>query len=332
MTSCLVDRTSYISMKPLNQTERTRRWGQFLGLYISLLLFTALCWWLSLSLIPRLTSVQQNQTVQEMMAYRKQLNGPDRMLAAVEQGAPLTDNWLRSFYASTSALEQQFPKPLFMATTNSYRQLAGAYENARKEGDEGLQLLNSQKIQLAAKKAQLLAALASAGAELNAIAATPKPAGPPPAKPAPPAGPVISAGTFGPFRPLLIKGTGEFGKNSPEVNVSAQFMIVREHQVVLGVYFETDEANGTLAKVTERKELYTAPAGYKIVGLSAPERTPWRVNYVDKTSREEQFDVADGLMTFRVQGNTPGLDIGATGGSTLSIQLKKPIKVELEKE
>ena len=324
-------------MKPLNQIERTRRWSQFLAFYAGLLLLTALCWWLSLTLIPRLTNVQQNQTVQEMMAYRKQLERTDKMLTAAEQGAPLTEEWQRNFYASAAALDQQFPKPLFMATTNSYRQLVGEYMNAQKEGDEGLQLLNSQKIQLDAKKAALLAALASAGSELKAVAAAPKPGGgggggakPPP----PPAavGPVINAGLYGPFKPLLIKGSGEFGRNSPEVNISAQFMIVRDHQVVLGVYFETEEANGTLAKVTERKELYTAPPGYKIVGLSVPERTPWRVNYTDKTPREDRFEVADGLMTFLVNANTPGLDIGATGGSALSIQLKKPVKVELEKE
>lgn len=322
-------------MKPLNQTERTRRWSQFLGLYAALLLLTGMIWWLSLNLIPRLTSVQQSQTTQEMMAYRKQLVGTDKMIGAVEQGAPLTDNWLRSFYANTSMLDQQFPKPLFMATTNSYRQLAGEYENARKEGDEGLQLLNSQKIQLDAKKAALLAALAAATKEGERILPAPKVAGggdkplPPPV----PAGPVINAGQFGPFKPLLIKGSGEFGKNSPEVNMSAQFMIVREHQVVLGVYFETEEANGTLAKVTERKELYTAPPGFKIVGLSVPERTPWRFNYTDKDPRQqEKFDSDDGLLTFLVQGSTPGLDIGATGGSALSVMLKKTIKVELEKE
>jgi hypothetical protein len=137
---------------------------------------------------------------------------------------------------------------------------------------------------------------------------------------------------YGPFKPLLIKGSGEFGKNSPEVNISAQFMIVRDHQVVLGVYFETEDAGGTLAKVTDRKEVYTAPPGYKIVGLSAPERTPWRYNYVDKTLQIDKIPVADGLMTFLVQGNTPGLDIGATGGSALTIQLMKSVKVELEKE
>ncbi|MFD2571142.1 hypothetical protein ACFSUS_10885 [Spirosoma soli] len=323
-------------MKPLNQEERTRRWGQFIGLYVTLLLLTAMCWWLSLAIIPQLTNVQQHQTVQEMIAYQKQLAGTDKMLTTLEQGAPLTDNWLRNFYANTSALDQQFPKPLFMATTNSYRQLAGAYENARKEGDEGLQLLNSQKIQLDVKKAALLAALASVTAELKAIAGAPRPpaggAPKPPSKPPAETGPVISAGQYGPFRPLLIKGNGEFGKNNPEINASAQFMIVREHQVVLGVYFETEEPNGTLAKVTERKELYTAPPGYRIVGLSAPERTPWRINYVDNTQQEDKFPVAEGLMTFLVQGNTPGLDIGPTGGSALMIQLKKPIKVELEKE
>ncbi len=319
-------------MKPLNQTERNQRWGQFLSLYAALLLLTVLCWWLSLALIPKLTNVQQNQTVQELMAYKKQLTGTDKMLTALEQGAPLTDNWLRNFYANTSALDQQFPKPLFMATTNSYRQLAGEYENARREGDEGLQLLNSQKIQLDAKKANLLALLASAGAEIKVVAGAPKSGGAKPAPPAP-AGPVINAGLYGPFKPLLISGNGEFGKNNPEINASVQFMIVRDHQVVLGVYFETGATEtGTVAKVTERKELYTAPAGYKIVGISVPERTPWRINYVDKTPREDQFAIADGLMTLLVNGNTPGLDIGATGGSALSIQLKKPIKVELEKE
>ena len=322
-------------MKPLNQTERTRRWGQFVALYATLLVLTALCWWLSLALIPRLTNVQQNQTMQEMAAYRRQLKGPDAMLTSVEQGAPLTDNWLRNFYASTSALDQQFPKPLFMATTNSYRQLAGEYENARRAGDAGLQLMNAQKIQLDARKAQLLAALASAGAELKVIAAAPAPkppgAGPPPAAAA--AAPVINAALLGPFKPLLISGSGEFGKGSPEVNISAQFMIVREKQVVLGVYFETGGADaGTLAKITERRKLYTAPPGYKIVGLSVPERTPWRINYVDKTMHPDKFDVADGLLTYVVQGNTAGLDIGALGGSTLSIQLKKAVSVELEKE
>ncbi|QIP13086.1 hypothetical protein G8759_10845 [Spirosoma aureum] len=319
-------------MKPLNQVERTKRWGQFIGLYATLLLLTALSWWLSLALIPRLTSVQQNQTMQELMAYRKQLTGTDKMLTDIEQGAPLTDNWLRTFYANASALDQQFPKPLFMATTNSYRQLAGEYENARKIGDEGVQLLNSQKIQLEAKKAALLAAMAATGKELKEIAAAPKPGGAKPA-PAAPAGPVINPGLYGPFKPLLISGTGEFGKNQPEINASVQFMIVREHQVVLAVYFETGGAEaGTLAKVTERKELYTAPPGFKIVGLSVPERTPWRINYVDKNTKEDQFAIAEGLMTLLINGNTTGLDIGATGGSALSIQLKKQIKVELEKE
>ncbi|GAB3542681.1 hypothetical protein [Spirosoma fluminis] len=324
-------------MKPLNQVERTQRWGQFLGFYVTLLLVVALCWWLSLALIPQLTNVQQSQTVQELVAYRKQLAGTDKMLVNLEQGAPLTDNWLRNFYANTSALDQQFPKPLFMATTNSYRQLAAEYENARKEGDEGLQLLNSQKIQLESKKAALLAALASAGAELKNIAAAPKPDGGGGAKPKPPtppaeAGPVINAGMYGPFKPLLIKGSGEFGKNSPEINISAQFMIVRDHQVVLGVYFETEDPGGTLAKVTDRKEVYTAPPGYRIVGLSVPERTPWRHTYVDKNLDVDKIPVAPGLMTFLVQGNTPGLDIGASGGSALTIQLLKSVKVELEKE
>ena len=319
-------------MKPLNQPERNRRWGQFLGLYAGLLLFVCLCCWLSLSLIPRLTSVQQNQSVQEMMAYKKHLIGTDKMLAAVEQGAPLTDNWLRSFYANTSALDQQFPKPLFMATTNSYRQLAGEYENAKREGDEGLQLLNSQKIQLEAKKAALLAALAAAGKELTVVAAAPKPGAPKP-PPAAAAGPVINPGQFGPFKPLLMSGSGEFGKTNPEINASVQFMIVRDHQVVLGVYFETDGADaGTMGKISERKELYTAPPGFKIVGLSVPERTPWRINYVDKTQAQDKFEVGDGLLTLTVNGNTAGLDIGATGGSALSVQLKKQIKVELEKE
>ena len=256
------------------------------------------------------------------------------MLSAVERGAPLTDDWLRNFYASTSALDQQFPRPLFMATTNSYRQLAGEYENVRRAGDAGLQLMNAQKLQLDARKAQLLAALASAGAELKAMAAAPA-SKPPGAKAGPDAvaGPVIKAGLLGPFRPGLISGSGEFGRNSPEVNVSVQFMIVRQRQVVLGVYFETGGADaGTLAKVSERKELYSAPPGYKIVGLSVPERTPWRIDYVDKTMHTDRFDVADGLMTYLVQGNTAGLDIGATGGSTLSIRLKKPVSVEIEKE
>ena len=319
-------------MKPLNQTERNRQWAQFLGLYATLLLFITLCWWLSFSLIPRLTNKQQNQTVNEMVAYKKQLASTDKMLTDVVQGAPLTDEWLRTFYANTSALDQQFTKPMFMATTNSYRQLASEYENARRKGDEGIQLLNSQKIQLEAKKASLLAALASAGNELKAVAATPKPSAGKPA-PAAAAGPAINPGHFGPFKPLLISGTGEFGKNNPEINASVQFMIVRDHQVVLGVYFETGGAEaGTLAKITDRKEVYTAPPGYKIVGLSVPERTPWRINYVDKTPLQDQFDVGDGLMTLFVNGNTKGLDVGATGGSSLSIQLKKPIKVELEKE
>lgn len=320
-------------MKPLNSTERTQRWSQFLSFYAGLLVLSALCWWLSLVLIPRLTKGQQNQSVQEMIAYRKQLTRTDKMLTAVERGAPLTDEWQRNFYAQASALDQQFPKPLFMATTNSYRQLVGEYVNARKEGDEGLQLLNSQKIQLVAKKAELLAALANAGKDLERIAAAPKPGGGGAKPPAPAAtGPLINAGLYGPFKPLLINGNGEFGRNNPEVTVSAQFIIVRSHQVILGVYFETSETNGTLAKVSERKELYTAPPGYKITGLSVPERTPWRVNYTDKTLQEERFDVADGLMTFLVKANTPGLDIGATGGSALSIQLRKNVKVELEKE
>lgn len=317
-------------MKPLNQLERNQRWGQFLGLYVALLVLMTLCWWLSLALIPRLTSVQQNQTVQEMMAYRTQLASTDKVLAAVEQGTP-PENWLRTVYANASALDQQFPKPLFMATTNSYRQLAGEYENARRQGDADLQLLNAQKIQLDAKKAALLAALAAVGKDLNAVAAKPAGGG---AKPAPPvaAGPVINAGPLGPFKPLLIRGSGEFGSNNPAVNVSAQFMIVRQQKVVLGVYFETEEPNGTLAKVSQQKELYTAPPGFKITGLSVPERTPWRISYVDKTTNEDKYEVADGLMTYLIQGNTKGLDIGATGGSALSILLKKSIKVELEKE
>jgi hypothetical protein len=321
-------------MKPLNQTERTQRWVQFLGIFAAFLLFTAICWWLSLILIPKQTSVQQNQTVQEMIAYRKQLMATDKMMAAVEQGAPLTDDWLRNFYANTSELDQMFPKPLFLATTKSYRQLAGEYENARRLGDEGLQLLNSQKIQLEAKKAQLLAALAAAGNELKDLS-KPKAGGgaKPPIPPPVATGPVINPGMFGPFKPLLISGSGEFGKNSPEINATVQFMIVREHQVALAVYFETGGDNaGTLAKVTERKELYTAPPGYRITGLSVPDRTPWRVNYVDNSLTEDKKPVADGLMTLFIKGNTPGLDIGATGGSALSVQLNKQIKVELEKE
>ncbi|NID12107.1 hypothetical protein [Fibrivirga algicola] len=320
-------------MKPINQTERTSRWSQFLGLYAAFFALTALCWWLSLALIPRLTNVQQNQTLQEMIAYKRLLSEPDAMLATVEQGAPLTDDWLRNFYASTSALDQQFPKPLFMATTNSYRQLAGEYENARRAGDTGLQLMNSQKIQLDARKAQLIAALASAGTELKTVAAAPapKPAGGD--KPAEAAKPGIKTALFGPFKPLLISGNGEFGANNPEATISAQFIILRERQVVLGVYFETGGTDtGTLAKVSERRELYTAPPGYKIVGLSVPERTPWRINYIDKTMRLDKFDVGDGLLTYLIQSNTAGLDIGATGGSTLSIQLNKQITVELEKE
>ncbi|GAB4021206.1 hypothetical protein [Spirosoma koreense] len=318
-------------MKPLNYTERNRRWSQFLGLYAALLLAVALCWWLSLSLIPKLTTVQQNQTMQEMIAYRKQLAGTDKMLADVEKGTALTENWSRNFYANTSALDQQFPKPLFRATTNSYRQLAGEYENARRAGDESIQLLNSQKIQLEARKASLLAALSEAGKELTKVASAPK-AGPPP-PPAAPAGPVINQGIYGPFKPLLISGTGEFGKNQPEINASVQFMIIRGQQVSLAVYFETggDEA-GTLAKVTERKEIYTAPPGFKIVKLSVPERTPWRIHYVDKSTTPDTFKSDDGLMTMTINGNTAGLDVGATGGSSLSVRLNKPIRVELEKE
>lgn len=303
-----------------------------MGLYATLIGLTSLCWWISFSLIPRLTHVQQHQTTQEMVSYGQLLKEPNAMLATVEQGAPLTDDWLRSFYASASVLDQKFPKPLFRAATNSYRQLIGEYENARRAGDAGLQLMNAQKIQLDVRKTELLTALVAAGSELKAVAATPK-AGGAPSAPAASAGPAIKAGLFGPFKPLLISGSGEFGKANPEVNISAQFIIVREHQVLLGVYFETGgEEAGTLAKVAERKELYTAPPGYRIVGLSVPERTPWRINYVDKTMQPDKFEVADGLLTYVVQGNTAGLDIGATGGSTLSIQLKKAITVELEKE
>jgi hypothetical protein len=229
-------------------------------------------------------------------------------------------------------MDQKFPKPLFKAATNSYRQLVGEYENARRAGDAGLQLMNAQKIQLDGRKAQLLAALASAGTELKAVAAAPKASATAPV-PAVAAGLAIKAGLFGPFKPLLVSGSGEFGQVNPEIKISAQFIVVREHQVLLGVYFETGgEEAGTLAKVAERKELYTAPPGYKIVKLSAPERTPWRINYVDKTMQPDQFEVGDGLLTYVVQGNTAGLDIGATGGSMLSIQLKKAITVELEKE
>ncbi|AQG80526.1 hypothetical protein [Spirosoma montaniterrae] len=325
-------------MKPLNHAERTRRWSQFLGLYAALLLLITACCWLSVVLIPQLTTVQQHQTVQEMVTYRRQLTGTDKMLTSVEQGAPLTDNWLRNFFTTTTALDQQFPNVLFVVVTNSYRQLAGEYENARKNGNDDLKQLNAQKLQLDAKKAELLAALARTGDDIERVASAPAPPKPPAAagggaKPAAPVGPVINAGLFGPFKPLLISGSGEFGRNNPEVNASVQFMIVKEKQVMLAVYFETGGANaGTLAKVTDRREVYTAPPGYKIVGLSVPERTPWRVNYTDKTTAEDQIDTNDGLMTFRVQANTPGLDVGATGGSALSIQLKKPVSVKLEKE
>lgn len=327
-------------MKPLNHAERRHRWIQFLLLYAGLLALTAGCWWLALVLLPRLASSQRHQTAEAMQTYRRSLTGPDRLLAAVEGGAPLTDNWLRNLYASTDDLDGRFPEPLFRSATNSYRQLAAEYENVRRQGDQTLRLLVAQRTQLNARKAELLAALAAADAELSKVRA-PKPpviaaagggAKPPLPKPAPPAGPLINAGTFGPYKPLLVAGNGEFGHHNPLVNAAVQFLIVGAHRVMLGVYFETGEpTTSTLAKVSDQKEVYAAPPGYRITGLSVPERTPWRISYVDKTAQPDFFTLADGLMSLSVLGKPAGPHAGIAG-SALTIQLKKPITVQLEKE
>ncbi|WP_375443579.1 hypothetical protein [uncultured Fibrella sp.] len=318
-------------MKPENYAERNRRQFQFSLVYLALLCLIALCCWVSFRTIPALADEQLSQSAGRLATYRKQLTRTDLHLAALSQGAPIDEPWLSTFFGQADALDQQFTETPFLSATRSYRRLVAEYEDGRQNGDPELQQLSAQRSDLETKQVGLQTALGGLNKAI-AVAASGGGSAPPP----PPSGggkatnmhPAIFTGHYGPFKPLLVRGSGEFGGNSPQVNVSAQVIVVDEKQVILSLYFEVGD-NNTFAKTTERYELYSAPAGLRITAISAPQNTPWRINYVDKDQQENQFMVADGLFTFQVQANTSALDVGGPGGSSLTVKLNRPIRIDL---
>ncbi|MBO0932461.1 hypothetical protein [Fibrella aquatilis] len=319
-------------MKPENHTERRRRQLRFGLSYLMLLGLLALCSWVSFRTIPALSDAQQSQSAGRLAMYRNQLTRTDLHLAALSKGTPIDAPWLRTFFGQADALDGQFTDPTFRTTTLSYRRLVAEYEDGKQNGDPELQQLAAQRTELQTKQAGLQAALGSLNKAIAAVAGGGGGAPPPP----PPTGkatnlhPAIFTGHYGPFKPLLVRGSGEFGGSNPQVNASAQVIVVDEARVILSVYFEVGD-NSTFAKTTERYELYTAPPGLRITAISAPQNTPWRINYTDRTQLDDLFSVADGLFTFQVQANTPGLDVGGPGGSALTIKLNRPIRIDLAK-
>ena len=319
-------------MKPENHAERSQRQRRFVFTYVVLLGLLGLCSWVSFRTIPRLANAQQNQSAGRLATYRKQLVRTDLHLAALNNGTPLDQPWLSTFFGQADALDGQYTEGPFLNTTLSYRRLVAEYEDGRQNGDPELQQLAAQRTELETKQLGLQTALGGLNRAIAAAAGggggTPPP--PAPASKATNMHPAIFTGYYGPFKPLLVRGSGEFGGNSPQVNASAQLVVVEEQRIVLSVYFEVSD-NNTFAKTTERYELYAAPPGLRITAISAPQNTPWRINYTDRTQQDDQFSVADGLFVFQVQANTPGLDIGGPGGSSLTIKLNRPIRIDLAK-
>lgn len=317
-------------MKPENYTERSRRQLQFSLVYLALLCLLALCCWVSFRTIPALADHQLSQSKGRLATYRQQLNQTDRHLTALSQGGAIDEPWLSTFFGQADALDQQFTETPFLSTTRSYRRLVAEYEDGRQNGDPELQQLSAQRTDLETKQAGLQTAVVSLNRAI-AVASSGGGSAPPPPPPASKGvnlHPAIFTGHFGPFKPLLVRGSGEFGANTPQVNASAQVIVVGEQQVILSVYFEVGD-NSTFAKITERYELYTAPPGLRITAISVPQSTPWRVNYTDRTQQEDQFPIADGLFTLQVQASTPGLDVGGPGGSSLTVKLNRPIRIDL---
>ncbi|MBO0936702.1 hypothetical protein J2I47_09115 [Fibrella sp. HMF5335] len=320
-------------MKPENYTERTRRQLRFGLSYFTLLTLLALCSWVSFRTIPTLADKQKMQSAGRLATYRQQLTRTDLHLAALNQGTPIDQPWLRTFFSQADALDGQFTEPTFLNATLSYRRLVAEYEDGLQNQDPELQQLAAQRTDLQAKQLGLQTALAGLNKAIAAAAgggAGAPPAPPPAESKATNLHPAIFTGYFGPFKPLLVRGSGEFGNNSPLVNASAQVIVVDEKRIILSVYFEVGD-NNTFAKTTERYELYAAPPGLRITAVSAPQNTPWRINYTDRTQQDDQFSVADGLFTFQLQANTPGLDVGGPGGSSLTIKLNRPIRIDLAK-
>ncbi|MBO0950443.1 hypothetical protein [Fibrella forsythiae] len=318
-------------MKPENHAERNRRQLQFGLTYLALLVLLALSSWVSFRIIPALADAQLNQSAGRLATYRKQLTRTDLHLAALGQGAPIDEPWLSTFFGQADALDQQFSEGVFQNTTRSYRRLVAEYEDGRQNGDPELQQLAAQRTDLQTKQAGLQTAVADLNRAIAVVASSGGGGGappPPPAGKAPNMHPAIFTGHFGPFKPLLVRGSGEFGSNNPQVNVSAQVVLLGERQVILSIYFDIGD-NSTFAKTTERYELYTAPPGTHITAISVPLNTPWRVNYTDTNQREDQFAVADGLFTFQLQASTPSLDVGGAGGSSLTVKLNRPIRIDL---
>ena len=319
-------------MKPENYAERNRRQRRFSLAYVLLLGLLALCSWVSFRTIPALADARQSQSAGRLATYRRQLVRTDLHLAALSNGTPLDESWLSTFFGQANALDGQYTEAPFQTTTLSYRRLVAEYEDGRQNGDPELQQLAAQRTELQAKQLGLQNALGSLNRAIAAAAGGGGAAPPPP----PAAGkaanlhPAIFTGFYGPFRPLLVRGSGEFGPNSPQVNASAQLVIVEEQRIVLSVYYEVGD-NSTFAKTSERYEIYAAPPGLRITAMSAPQNTPWRINYTDRTQQDDQFSVADGLFTFQFQANTAGLDVGGPGGSALTIRLNRPIRIDLAK-
>ena len=321
-------------MRPENYAERTQRQRRFVFTYAVLLGLLGVCSWVSFRTIPSLANAQQSQSAGRLATYRRQLLRTDLHLTALNNGTPLDQPWLSTFFGQADALDGQYTEAPFLNTTLSYRRLVAEYEDGRQNGDPELQQLSAQRTDLQAKQSGLQTALGGLSRAIAAAAAGGGGGGDPP--PPPPVGkatnmhPTIFAGHYGPFKPLLVRGSGEFGGNNPQVNASAQLVVVGEQRIVLSVYYEVGD-NSTFAKTTERYEIYAAPPGLRITAISAPQNVPWRINYTDRTQQDDQFLVADGLFTFQFQANTPGLDVGGPGGSALTIKLNRPIRIDLAK-
>lgn len=319
-------------MKPENYAERTRHQLRFSVFYLALLGLLAICSWVSFRTIPTLTEAQQSQSAERLVLYRNQLSRADAHLAALSNGTPMNEPWLSAFFVQADALDHDFTDVPFQITTRSYRRLVAEYEDGQQNGDPELQQLSAQRTDLVGKQTDLKSALVDLNRAIAAVGSvSEKKALPPPPLPSGKAlnlHPAIFTGHYGPFKPLLVRGSGEFGPNSPQVNVSAQVIVIDEKQVILSMYFEVGD-NSTFAKTTERYELYAAPPGLRITAISAPQNTPWRISYADRNQQEDQFTVADGLFTLQIQASTPGLDVGGANGSSLTVRLNRPIRIDL---